>query len=1391
MLIDMDRVNRHTVVVLAFISLCALHGPSEARQMPSGSAPKSLSSIEPVFQYLTRKDGLPENSVTCILQDHLGYLWLGTQNGLVRYDGYTMDVFQPRDGTTGIGGSYISSIYEDHENTLWVTTMHGLKKFNRANDSLTSYCFDPDNSLSINSDKTRCVYEDASGRLWIGTHGGLNEMHRDNGTFAQMHFNEADPVAKGSTERGINPFPINAIIEDPETGNLLIGTSADGLRTYDFTRKRLTKYPAAAGSASDAKIGWIQSFTKARDGAIWMVSEYSVSRLDPHRKTIQTILEVSIPASDRYKYPLTAMACITEDHNGFIWAGFWRGDRGIFRIDPQQETWEKILPYPNEPPGSNKNKIYAVYEDRSGILWTGVWLGGLVKWNSAAHRFAIMKHDPGNPNSISDPTVYSLEYDSSGYMWFNTQTALDRYDLKHRTLRHYLGDEKSSVPGMYRTALDAAGNVWLSTEQQGLIRFNPKTETLQRYLNNAHEEINLVGKNIRDIQFDHIGFLWIATDGSGLYRFDVGRNEAVHFVSDQKDRESLSSDRIEVVYEDRSGTMWFGTVFGGMNRFDRNAQKFTRCGFGTITALHEDILGNFWMGEYTTGLNLYDRGKDSIIANYSHSDGLACDAIQQILEDDHNNLWLPTENGLSRFNVVSRTFKNLSETDGLPSSRFRGWYHRKSRDGSMYLITEKGVVIFHPDSIRDDPIVPQIVLKRISLFNKPGEKLDYKGFISELKEMTIPYHQNDLRFDFVALQFNEPARNTYKYTLENFDKGWVDAGTQRNATYTNLDPGTYIFRVKAANRDGVWNERAATITITITPPWWKTPLAYALYAALLLSSLYGAWRVQMRRVRIRHEFQMSRFEAEKLHEVDELKSRFFTNISHEFRTPLTLILGPVKQIAEQIKDQQLKEELGIVHRNAGKLLGLVNQLLDISKLESGTMKVQTVYQDVIPILRNLVISFTPYAERKNTTLKFSPLEREVLVYIDREKIEKVCTNLLSNALKFTPAGGIITLSVSKDDKTIMIAISDTGIGIPKDELTRVFDRFYQVDGSHTREGEGTGIGLALTKELVELHKGTIEVESEEGKGTVVTIRLPLGKDHLTPDEIVPSAERDAKPTESSPDTTVLEKGAKVTPVFDHFVRDEKCIVLLVEDNADVRHYIRGILEHEYRLLEAADGEQGWNMSVERIPDVIVSDVMMPMMDGFELCAKLKRDERTSHIPVILLTAKAAHEDKIQGIETGADAYITKPFEPEEVQAQIQNLIEQRKRLHEYFKKHGFVGFDDSEIVSIDKKFLRKVFHIIEENISDSSLTVESLADMAAVSSSVLRRKIVSLTGEPPVDLIRRVRLMRAAELIGRKFGNMAEIALEVGFTNPAYFSECFKKQFGVSPSQYTHIPIAK
>ena len=672
-------------------------------------------------------------------------------------------------------------------------------------------------------------------------------------------------------------------------------------------------------------------------------------------------------------------------------------------------------------------------------------------------------------------------------------------------------------------------------------------------------------------------------------------------------------------------------------------------------------------------------------------------------------------------------------------------------------------------------------------------------------QIELGYNQNDVALEYVGLHYKNPKKNKYAYKLEPYEKEWNYVGDIRNAHYTNLSAGEYTFFVKASNSDGVWNEAGTSISIIISPPWWKTTWAYISYGLFFVLTLYGIRRYELNRVKLKDKVKLDATVLKEREETDKIKSRFFANISHEFRTPLTLIQGPAEKINSQTSDDIIKDS-GIIKRNSKRLLQLVNQLLELSKLESGKLKLETSKGNIVSFVKGIALSFESLSEEKDITLKIYPEKDLIEVYFDREKMIKIFSNILSNAFKFTPFNGKITIKIKEINKNVEIKIKDTGVGISQEEIPKLFNRFYQVDSSFTKEYQGTGIGLALTKELVELHHGKISVRSEkvnpanrETGWTEFTLYFPLGRNHLTDEEILPD-EKAGKPKDlisregyHFPEGIENETGDVIEA---DSLKDEKTIVLVVEDNYDMREYIKDSLGEDYFVEEAVNGEQGVRKAERIIPDLIISDMMMPKMDGNELTRILKNDERTSHIPIIILTAKSSQESKLEGLETGADDYLTKPFDIKELQVRIKNLISLRKKLQEKFSKIEMNPIGENEnnstsvqskpikLRSIDEKFLNKIQKIIYERLSDENFSTEELGDKAGMSRAQFFRKIKALTGKSPSSYVRSIRLLKAKGMIEIGDGNISEIAYSVGFSSPVYFSKCFKEEFGYPPKNF-------
>lgn len=688
----------------------------------------------------------------------------------------------------------------------------------------------------------------------------------------------------------------------------------------------------------------------------------------------------------------------------------------------------------------------------------------------------------------------------------------------------------------------------------------------------------------------------------------------------------------------------------------------------------------------------------------------------------------------------------------------------------------------------------------------PGDSLIWGGSTipadnSSLISIDLPFKDNSLRFEYATASYDEPSANRYQIKLQGYDPDYLPWTSETKKDYTGLPAGEYTFRVKAKNIYGRESSEGS-FSIVIRPTWYQSWWAYILYAVLLSAIMVLIIKVRVKRLEqktqklenlIKERTSVIRDQAEKLQELDKMKSRFFTNISHEFRTPLTLILGPLEDMLDRSQNSSDRKNLGLIQRNARRVLQLINQLLDLAQLESGKLKLQAAKGDFVAFLKGIVMSFASLAEQQNIALKYIAPEKEDGLLplqglrFDRDMVEKIFYNLLSNALKFTAENGAVEVSVGlerADDPTlkfIEISVKDNGMGIPANRLDTIFERFYQVNASSTREREGTGIGLALTKELVELHHGEISVNSQIGKGAEFIVLLPIGAAHFSKDEI------SATPVEIAKELVTAEKQSTTLPQIasptTNLSEDDVPIILVVEDHSDVRKYIRGHLEPEYRVVEAKDGEEGMKTAIETIPDMVISDVMMSKMDGYQLCEALKLNEKTSHIPVILLTAKAGEQDKLAGLETGADDYLTKPFNSKELHVRVRNLIEIRRKLQKHFLKEGLLKPREIETPSVEEAFLIKMMEVLEENLGDEDFGVENLSAALHIGRRQLHRKIKAVTGETPTDFIRSIRLQRAKRLLEQKSGTVSEIAFQTGFSSLPYFSKAFKEQFGKLPSE--------
>ena len=1378
---------------------------------------------EPKFEHITVKDGLSDNSVWCMLQDHLGFMWFGTFTGLIKYDGYKMTVYSHySENLNDVKYDPIKTMYEDKNGIIWIGTGNeengALKCFNRISERFKEYFHDPSDSTTISSNIVNCFYEDSESRFWIGTYNGLNIFDRGSNQFE--HFLIPDSVSPNKYSQCIT-----AILKDKLSGKLIIGSYASGLWSFDPSNKIFSKIMLQTASNQNVNYDQINNLTYSSNGTIWISTNMGLVK---YKSVNELVHFYQVVPSEKYNPENDILTNIVE-MDGLIFAGTLGGK--LVCLDPEKEVLKIYSNDANDPHSLSTASPYGIrtiFKDRSGVLWVSTADFGLNKWDRNKIKFSAYKFDEDSKKSLGNDQVMSMIEDRTGNIWIGTYGGgLVKYNRQTNNFIHYTSDKNNvnSITDNFVMTIcedqNDFGVLWVGTAYGGLNKFDTRTNHFEHYIHDPINTNSLSNNYIIYLLSDVNNILWICTYGGGLNKFDTKSKKFIHYLHNPEDSTSINDNYIWFCYKDKLGTLWVGTAgdylikslsrYYNSNKFKSYSANDKNWDISSNLVFYEDRLANFWVGDLYAGLYLFDREDEKYVSHFTHEDGLTYNGVMSILEDNSENLWISTYNGLSKFNPVKKTFRNYYEEDGLSSNKFFFHSSFKSKTGELFFGGENGFTWFYPEDIKDDPMAPMVVIDKLSLFNHPNENLEINGFISEMEEIELPYNHNDLRFDYVGLHFGDPSKNKYKYMLENFDEVWVDAGTQRNAVYTNLDPGEYIFRVKASNHDGVWNEEGKSLRIIIHHPYWATWWAYGSYFLFGVVLFYALRKYEVNRLRLKNLVKLDEALLKERVETDKMKSRFFANISHEFRTPLTLILGPAEEIIDEFKDDKIQKKTNLIKRNATRLLGLINQLLDLSKIEAGKLQLKASRGNIVAFVKGITMSFESIAGRKDISLKVVYDEEEIELYFDRDKMAKILSNLLSNAFKFTPEGGQITVTVShaepalpadrlvsasldkykflnqiRNDNVVVINVKDTGVGISEDEIPKLFDRFYQVDSSQTREFEGSGLGLALTKELVELHHGSIEVKSKLGKGSEFIIILPISREHLTDEEIFEASDTDE--VKAVVDDTVFTKKIELIEKDASTISsNDKNIVLVVEDNADVREYIKNSLGASFNVEEAANGEQGLRKAEQIIPDLIISDIMMPKIDGNEFTRRIKNDAKTSHIPVILLTAKSEKESRLEGLETGADDYLTKPFDTKELLIRISNLISIRRKLQEKYSSGKIITrIDEKKLSSIDEKFLNKVLEVVNARIAEEEFSIEQFGEEVGMSRVQLHRKLKALTGKSASLYLRSVRLSKAREMIEEKKGNISEIAYSVGFSSPAYFTACFKEEFGYPPSEIPH-----
>ncbi|MBS1668666.1 MAG: helix-turn-helix domain-containing protein [Bacteroidetes bacterium] len=1354
------------------------------------------------FSRIDISNGLSNNGVNNIFKDSKGFLWFGTLAGLNRFDGYRFKVFRnDAKDSSSIGDDDVTQICEGPEDKLWIFFKTGFDIYDPKTEKFDHHPMAFLHSINIDDDNITSVHLDKEGNFWFpDLESGLYKYNPSTKSTTHFTHKESDTTSLHSNQ-------VSSIAESPNAGWWIVYNDGviDKLDnqsnkiTYRNTTvssyfpKQHLKFRLFADSDNDLWVCPADNnyfgiyYCNTRTGAIHHF------RKDGTNKGLNNDL----------------VNGIVQDLSGRLWIATDHG--GINLINKKDFSVYYLLNREDDDKTISQNSLVTIYRDYDGVIWIGTFKKGISYFHDDIIKFPLFRKQLLNPSGLNYSDVNRFEEDDRGNIWVGTNGGgLTYYNRQTGEFKKYVHDpaNPNSICNdvVVSLCIDHEKKLWIGTYYGGLDCFDGKTFT--HYRHNTSDANSIGDDRVWDIKEDAEGRLWIGTFAAGLELFDRKNNKFIHYKAGNTN--SVTSNYVTALVNGRDEKLWMATD-NGFDMLDKRTGKFTQYGhdennpsnslsYNNCICLFEDSRGIVWIGT-REGLNAFNP-KTQKFQVFSMKDGLPDNTIVTILEDNAQHLWLGSPKGLTKLSItenknngaLSCQFENYDETDGLQGREFNEKAAFKTKEGELIFGGANGFNIFQPENIKNDYQKPLIALTGFQLFNIDmgiGQKLNGHVVLPESittsKKITLRYNENVFSIEFAALGFPMQKKIKYQYMLEGFDKQWLAADDKnRKATFTNLDPGDYIFKVRTSDNNGSWSNESKTLAISILPPFWKTGYAYFAYVLLAIGVLLFARRLLLQRAHMRYAIEHERREAQRLHELDMIKIRFFTNMSHEFRTPLSLILSPLDKIIKTAIEPLQKKQFQLIHRNARRLLYLVNQLLDFRKMETQELKLHLTEGDLPKFIKEISYSFTDLAENKNIHFDYKSSIPSFLTQFDHDKIERILFNLLSNAFKFTPENGSVCVELGMDsmngETMVQIKIKDSGIGIPADKQEKIFERFFQNELPDSMLNLGSGIGLAISKEFVKLHGGSIVVESEVNKGSVFTVQLPfveMSKTDMAPleqgvGELLAWDNGDAQGQVFVEPLQIPEDGAC----------NKKPTLLLVEDNDDFRFYLKDNLRAYFNIIEASDGRVGWQRTLSSHPDLVVSDITMPYMDGIDLCKKIKNDKRTSFVPVILLTALTGDGQQLKGLETGANDYMSKPFSFEILLAKIKNLLSQQEKARKTFQKQVQASPSEIKLESPELKFMNKALELVEKNISNDRFSVEEMSRELFISRVALYKKILLYTGKTPVEFIRSIRLKRAAQLLEKTNLTIAEIAYEVGFNNPKYFSKYFKAEFGVLPSSY-------
>jgi signal transduction histidine kinase/ligand-binding sensor domain-containing protein/DNA-binding response OmpR family regulator len=1308
-----------------------------------------------LFRNYSVIDGLCSNTVWSISQDDKGFMWFGTKNGLNRFDGYQFKSYQfNKEDKHSIGNNFIHTICKYDSKNYWIGTEDGIYILNLENEKFTHFPL-AENNLVFD------IFRDSKGIMWIATknNGLYGYQPTDKKT---MHF-----TAEAHNPNTISLNQVRKIAEDG-LGRIWIGTFGEGVDVLDPASMKFTHYKMEVkeGNLNSNKI---ISIYKDLQGNMWTGTLGGLNVWVNNTDSFKTYRKGGVGSLND-----NIVRAIYQPSPDKLYVGT---EKGLNVLSIENQTFTAYTNKTNDPHSISDNAIYSIYPDKEGGIWLGTFFGGLNYFAKKGSNFELY-YATGEKNSLSGNAVSCFLEDKPGYFWIGTENAgLNYFDSHTKTFKTYpfnSSQQPLSYHNIHCLFKDDKQNIWIGTFSAGLNIYSPSTGRVKKYQHNPLDSNSISSNNIYSIYKDKDGAIWVGTT-EGLNVYDP-QKDCFHRIYEMDLQQTLLYN----IYEDDNNNIWFITYDNGLIGKNKKTNKWVKYSVNgepnsissnKIISVFDDHAGNLWLGTEGGGLNCFNiNNKTFKVFNEQHG---VSPIVYGILQDDKGELWLSSNNGIIKFSPRTQNTRRYTNLDNLQSNQFNYNAALKASDGKMYFGGINGFNAFYPDSIKNVVLSSYVSLTNFQLFNKDvivdSEGSPLNKMIGFKDRITLSHNQSVISFEYAALSYLAPEKIQYAYIMDGFDKNWNYVGNQRKATYTNLPPGTYTFKVKSTDIYGNWNEKPAEIKVVVRPPFYLTTIAKILYLLLFVAGIVAFRNFSIRQARKKNEVKLERLKNQREQEFYTQKIEFFTTMAHEIRTPLSLIIAPLEKLmnAEKWKPE-IKEQLTIMDENADRLLNLVNQLLDFRRIESDIYTIRTEEVELISFVQSLYSRFSAISYQKG--IKFSMVTNfnQLVVQADPEAMTKILTNLLINAFKFTRNKVEIRINEivkGEDDKQFFsVSVMDDGIGIPETQLENIFKAFFKVDsGSHQYSNVGgTGIGLALAKSLTEKHNGQLLVESKEGVQTIFTVMIPY----------------------EMPAVMVAENGIN-NPAVSDGAQDDKPVILVVEDDASLLEFISKNLKAEnYKSIRATNGVEALNMLETNSVDLIISDVMMPEMDGIEFCKQVKSNVNYSHIPLILLTAKGNSDAEIAGIENGADAYMMKPFKWKHVTVVIKNLLESRVRLKNKFTQQPFAAVDTLTTNTHDKKFVEKLISIIEERITDPQLSVEELSREMAMSRSSLHKKLKAMSGHVPNEFIRLIRLKNAAKMLLSGEHNISEVGYMTGFNSPSYFSRCFMQQFSVTPSEF-------